>query len=210
MATNNATNTSNPITVAQGGTGLATLTNHSVQVGAGTSNVTQLAVGATNSVFVGSTGADPSFSTTSTSYFTGISFDAGTTTLSTYVTSTFTPVITGGGSNPTPTYTSQQGFYVKIGKLVYVQMSVTTSALVGGTGSLQLGALPFNTSTATNYTSQFSALLGTTVVLRTIGFAGTNASIVVFYPTDASASATALPATTLTSLYVAGTYMATS
>lgn len=62
MATNNATNTSNPITVAQGGTGLATLTAHAVQVGNGTSAITQLTVGTTGQLLAGATGADPAFS----------------------------------------------------------------------------------------------------------------------------------------------------
>ena len=49
------------LTVALGGTGRATLTNHGVLVGAGTSAITQLAVGSTNQVLLGSTGADPAF-----------------------------------------------------------------------------------------------------------------------------------------------------
>jgi hypothetical protein len=49
--------------VANGGTGLATLTNHAVQVGAGTSNVTQIAVGGANTVLGGNASADPSFKT---------------------------------------------------------------------------------------------------------------------------------------------------
>lgn len=49
------------VIVADGGTGVVTLTDHGVLVGAGTSNVTQLSVGATNEVLRGSTGADPAF-----------------------------------------------------------------------------------------------------------------------------------------------------
>lgn len=47
--------------VANGGTGLATLTAHSVQVGNGATAPTQIAVGATNTVLRGHTGADPDF-----------------------------------------------------------------------------------------------------------------------------------------------------
>lgn len=47
--------------VAGGGTGQTTLTNHGVLVGAGTSAISQTAVGATNTVLLGNTGADPSF-----------------------------------------------------------------------------------------------------------------------------------------------------
>lgn len=47
--------------VANGGTGLATLTAHAVYVGNGTSAPAALSVGATNTVLRGSTGADPAF-----------------------------------------------------------------------------------------------------------------------------------------------------
>ena len=47
--------------VAGGGTGQVTLTNHGVLVGAGTSEITQLAVGTTGQVLQGNTGADPSW-----------------------------------------------------------------------------------------------------------------------------------------------------
>lgn len=49
------------VTVPWGGTGQTTLTNHGVLVGAGTSPITQLAVGTTGQVLIGSTGADPAF-----------------------------------------------------------------------------------------------------------------------------------------------------
>lgn len=52
---------STPITVASGGTGVGTLTNHGVLVGAGTGNVTQLSVGTTGQMLIGVTGADPAF-----------------------------------------------------------------------------------------------------------------------------------------------------
>lgn len=58
------TSSSAALDVSSGGTGQSTLTNHGVLVGAGTSPITQLAVGATNSLLQGATGADPSFTTT--------------------------------------------------------------------------------------------------------------------------------------------------
>ncbi len=50
------------VTVGQGGTGLSTLTAHALYVGNGASAPTALAVGATNTVLHGNTGADPSYS----------------------------------------------------------------------------------------------------------------------------------------------------
>jgi hypothetical protein len=51
-----------PVTVPNGGTGLATLTSHGVLTGAGTGNVAPTAEGATNTVLHGNTGAIPTFS----------------------------------------------------------------------------------------------------------------------------------------------------
>ncbi len=52
-----------PVTTANGGTGAATLTNHGVLIGQGVSAIVATAVGATNTVLHGNTGADPTFST---------------------------------------------------------------------------------------------------------------------------------------------------
>lgn len=51
-----------PVTVAHGGTGDTTLVNHGVLLGQGTAAVAATAVGATNNVLHGNTGADPTFS----------------------------------------------------------------------------------------------------------------------------------------------------
>ncbi|MHB1059994.1 MAG: hypothetical protein ACYC0F_19195 [Rhodanobacter sp.] len=52
--------------VVNGGTGRATLTNHGVLVGAGTTAITQLAVAATGTVLAGVSGADPAFTASPT------------------------------------------------------------------------------------------------------------------------------------------------
>lgn len=87
MATNNATNTSNPITVAQGGTGRNTLTNHGVLVGATTSAITQLTAGTNGQLLVGSTGADPVFATPGSTDST-VTWTTGAGTLSAQVNQT--------------------------------------------------------------------------------------------------------------------------
>jgi hypothetical protein len=70
MATKNAILTGDPIGVAAGGIGAATLTDHGVLVGAGTNAITPLSVGSTGELLVGITGADPAFGTSATSDFT--------------------------------------------------------------------------------------------------------------------------------------------
>lgn len=111
MATNNATNTSNPITVAQGGTGLATLTAHSVQVGNGTGTVTQLSVGSNGQLLCGSTGADPAF-TTLTSTGSTVTYTTGAHTLNVDVTNAVKVVATdntGAGSGALANVTVSTG-----------------------------------------------------------------------------------------------------
>ncbi|CAM5999029.1 unnamed protein product [Sphagnum balticum] len=67
---------SGTLVVSNGGTGRATLTNHGVLVGAGTSAVTQLAVGTNGQVLLGSSAADPVFGTLTSTGGT-ISFTTG-------------------------------------------------------------------------------------------------------------------------------------
>lgn len=52
------------LNVVNGGTGRASLTNHGLLVGAGTGPITQLGVGSSNSVLIGNSSNDPSFSST--------------------------------------------------------------------------------------------------------------------------------------------------
>jgi len=67
---------SGTLVVSNGGTGRATLTNHGVLVGAGTTAITQLAVGTTGQVLTGVTGADPVFAAPAASSIT-ITGDSG-------------------------------------------------------------------------------------------------------------------------------------
>ncbi len=90
MATNNAINSQDPIQVALGGTGAATLTAHGVLVGEGTSAVTPLSAGTSGQVLLGSTGADPVFATL-TSSDSSITFTTGAGTLSLQVTTPVSP-----------------------------------------------------------------------------------------------------------------------
>ena len=53
------------LSVANGGTGVSSLTDHGVLVGSGTDPITALAVGNAGQLLIGQTGADPSFTTVS-------------------------------------------------------------------------------------------------------------------------------------------------
>lgn len=70
------------LVVSNGGTGRATLTNHGLLVGAGTTAITQLAAASNGQLPIGSTGADPVLATLSAGTGISISNGAGTITIS--------------------------------------------------------------------------------------------------------------------------------
>lgn len=83
---------------------LTGLTNHSVQVGAGTATLTQLTVGTNGQVLIGATAADPAFATL-TSSDSSITFTPGANTLSLQVAGGTTSIKTitgnsGGAESP--------------------------------------------------------------------------------------------------------------
>jgi|SRR5690242_17543384 len=135
--------------VAHGGTGDSTLTNHGVLVGAGTSPITQLSVGATNSVLAGSTGADPAFTTTPTvvSLTTTTTVAAGTT-------------VTGGTgvTATTGNITATNGNIVRGtagNKDVYSSVASTTTAGANSAGTVTLaGGTATVSTTAVTASSQ--------------------------------------------------------
>lgn len=122
----------NPIIleVGAGGTGLSTLTAHALQVGAGTSPLTQV-LGTTGTVLTGVTGADPAYSATPT--ITSVTFGSGNA-LGTYATTTYTPVLSFGGGSTGIVYTIQNGEYTQIGNMVIFGFSITTSSKGSSTG----------------------------------------------------------------------------
>lgn len=117
--------------VGNGGTGRSTLTNHSVLVGAGTSAITQLSVGATNTVLLGNTGADPSFGTVPNAALTNSSI---TLSNGNNITVTGSPVSLGGTASFNLTGTTTNA--VQIGNAG----GSLTSLGIGTNGQILLGA----------------------------------------------------------------------
>ena len=80
----------------------------------------------------------------------GLSFDA-TNILASYVDwTTWTPTAFGNTTAGTTTYTRQAGYYMRIGNLVILNFDIIFTAATG-TGPIQIGNLPINISTASNY-----------------------------------------------------------
>ena len=59
-----------------------------------------------------------------------------------YAEGTWTPVVTSSGSNPTVSYTTQTGYYTRIGRMVFCQIVLNFDITVGGTGAVVV-SLPF-------------------------------------------------------------------
>lgn len=179
-----------PQPVVEGGTGAATLTSHGVLLGNATSAVTATAVGASGTILIGNTSAAPTYSPTPT--VTSISF--GGSALSTFTDWTsFTPTALGGSDAGTTTYSMQQGYYTRIGNIVWIDVYITFSVATGS-GSLVVGALPFTANAATN--SQYYGTLrvdgptfpvGTTYGTFAVQPSSTNA-LLIFVGTAASAA----------------------
>lgn len=60
-------NLNSPVSVANGGTGVTSLTDHGVMIGSGTSGVTVTSVGTNGQLLIGATGADPAFASLTSS-----------------------------------------------------------------------------------------------------------------------------------------------
>jgi hypothetical protein len=77
----------------------------------------------------------------------GIVFNASgalvNSTLNDYETGTWTPAYIGGTTNPTVSYVSQSGNYVKIGRMVMINIFLNSSNVSGGSGNLLISGLPF-------------------------------------------------------------------
>lgn len=160
-----------PVPVTEGGSGLATTTAYGLITGGttATGNFQNAGTGAaTSTVLIGNgSSALPSFSATpqltglgigAASTGTGLTFD-GVNTMSAYSTGTFTPTLAGATTAGTSTYSIQNGFYVKVGRMVIVTIVLVGSAATG-TGNVQIGALPFTVANGTNENWLGSIIIG--------------------------------------------------
>jgi hypothetical protein len=77
-------------------------------------------------------------------------------TLDDYEEGTWTPAIGGSGGQSGQAYTIQQGSYIKIGKLVHAQFTITLSTLGTVTGNAEIQGLPFASQNTTNQNASAS------------------------------------------------------
>jgi len=75
-----------------------------------------------------------------------------------YEEGSWTPVLYGTTTTGTPTYSTQNGTYVKIGKMVFARCYVVLSNIGGAVGGIRVSGLPF-----TNQSSLSSGNIGYTI-----------------------------------------------
>jgi hypothetical protein len=125
----------------------------------GTLPVANGGTGVTTSTGTGSTvlSSRPSFGTTigiggstASASGSGITFPAtqspstDANTLDDYEEGTWTPSLTFSGLSVGLTYSSRSGSYIKIGRIVYVNLSIVLSSKGSSTGDATIGGLPFS------------------------------------------------------------------
>ncbi len=137
---------------------------------------------------------------------------ADANTLDDYEEGTWTPTLNGSSSNPTVTYSQQQGRYTKIGRVVYVELYLRLTAYSGGSGYPRIGGLPF-TGTSSPY-GGFSNIENTGLTTSGTYYsiatevAGTNADFLKQAPNAATTTLTFGEIGSATTVYfiMAGSY----
>jgi len=80
-------------------------------------------------------------------YADGLSFNDGTDILSTYIDQTsWTPQLEFGGATTGITYSTQEGTYIRIGNIVFVNVTISLSSKGSATGVATITGFPFTAS----------------------------------------------------------------
>jgi len=98
------------------------------------------------------------FDASSKGVYLGVTSATAANLLDDYEEGTFTPTFLGSSGNPTVSWNTQSGHYIKIGNVVHLVLTFYPSAISGGSGNLQIGALPFVNSDSRNHRATGSIL----------------------------------------------------
>lgn len=115
-----------------------------------------------------------------------------------YQSNTWTPTLLGSSTAGGPTYSTQVGSYEKVGRQVTARFAITISAIGGMTGNLEIGGLPFTSTTVTNdigtiALASFSGLTFSASYGQLAGDIPTNSNIARLIQTGSGQTALALP-----------------
>jgi hypothetical protein len=97
-----------------------------------------------------------------------------------YETGTFTPSVIASGTNPTVSYTARTGSYVKVGSSVTVHVYILLSSFSGGSGTVQVGSLPF-TPTSTRCSGSLSYSSGFPTAPQACLNSSSSPSVTLYY-----------------------------
>jgi hypothetical protein len=98
---------------------------------------------------IGVGGATPSTSGAGISFPATQSASTDANTLDDYEEGSYTPIVYGGSSVGTTTYSSRAGKYTKIGNVVTITATMDWTSATG-TGTMIIGGFPFTSTTASN------------------------------------------------------------
>lgn len=145
MATNNSWNSSKPVQVSFGGTGVATIPSNTVPYGNGTGALLNTSVGTNGQLLIGATSAPPAFATVTSTGGT-VTITPGVNSLNLEVNSmaqgTWTPALTFGGGTTGITYATQAGYYVRVGNCINYVINITLTNKGSSTGNLGITGFP--------------------------------------------------------------------
>ena len=107
-----------------------------------------------------------------------------------YEEGTWTPTVAGATTAGTVAYSpsSQNGYYTKIGRLLYVWFDLDVSSFSGGVGGLTITNLPFPNANITNFYPTFQPWVVASAYAQTYttptGSINPNSSVLILYSTD--------------------------
>jgi hypothetical protein len=137
---------------------------------------------------------------------------ANVNTLDDYEVGTFVPTIVGTTSAGTTTYTTQLGWYQKVGRYVHIDIQLVWTNMTG-TGNLLVGALPFASTTEAGYVSPAAVSYSNLVVgagLQLVAYIpDTSVTILLRKADPAGGAAAAIAVDTAGTLMLSATYRAT-
>ena len=174
------------LAVASGGTGLATITDHSLMVGSGASDITPLAIGGTGVILQGSAAADPVWSTATypgTAAIGTILVASAANVITTLAPSTDGYLLTDGGAGVAPTWKAPAP-----GGITWNEATGTTQAMVVENGYI------CNNAAQVVCTLPTTAAVGKTVRVSGSSSSGwkiaQNASQLIHFGTDTTTTGT--------------------
>lgn len=194
-------------------------TKGDIYAATGAGVVVRKAVGTNGQVLIANSGDSTGVAYSSTPTLSSVIFpatqvpSADVNALDDYEEGTFTPTIVGTSTAGAGTYTLQNGYYTKIGRLVTFQCAVAISAHTG-TGNISFGGLPFAATGDTN--AQASATIGyvanLAVTAASYPFCTKNTSdstLAINQVITGGGAAAAVPMDTAFSIYISGSYFTT-